>query len=85
MSSAYVESEVNRQLAAVSVVISADYLQSNRTPGNQSLFQNDAKNMLHPLLRQLELDKWDVIKEMTEEEIFADVKTLVNEIVEFFR
>lgn len=85
MSSADVESEVNRQLAAVSVVISADYLQSNRTPGNQSLFQNDAKNMLHPLLRQLELDKWDVIKEMTEEEIFADVKTLVNEIVEFFR
>lgn len=45
------------------------------------LFQNDAKAMLHPLLNQLGLDKWEVIGEMTEAEIFADVRTLIDEIV----
>lgn len=72
---------VDQQLAAVSVVINADYLQSERTASNQSLFQNDAKAMLHPLLNQLGLDKWEVIGEMTEPEIFADVRTLIDEIV----
>ena len=78
-----VDNEVNRQLVAVSVVINPDYLQSERTPSNQSLFQNDAKAMLHPFLDQLGLDKWEVIKEMTDEEIFQDVRTLVDEIVAF--
>jgi len=82
---AEVEDEVNRQLAAVSIVINADYLQSDRTAGNQSLFQNDAKVMLHPLLAQLGLDKWDVISEMTENEIFEDVKTLIDEIIDICR
>lgn len=80
-----VEAEVNRQLATVSVVINADYLQSDRTPGNQSLFQNDAKVMLHPLLNQLGLDKWQVIREMSVAEIFADMRTLIDEIVAFAR
>lgn len=77
--------KVDHLLTSVSVVINSDYLQSDRTIGNQSLFQNDAKAMLYPLLKQLRLDKWDVIKEMTEYEIFADVKTLIDEIVAFGR
>ena len=80
-----VEAEVNRQLAAVSVVLNADYLQSDMTPGNQSLFQNDAKVMLHPLLNQLGLDKWQVIREMSVAEMFGDVRTLIDEIVDFCR
>ena len=75
------DSFVDRQLASVSVVVNSDYLQSDRTTSNQSLFQNDAKAMLHPLLNQLGLDKWDVINEMSESEIFADVRTLIDEIV----
>lgn len=85
MSAIDVENEFNRQLAAVSVVVNADYMQSDRTPGNQSLFQNDAKVMLHPLLNQLGFTKWDVIDEMTEAEIFDDVRTLIDEIVAFCR
>ena len=85
MSPVDVENEVNRQLAAVSVVINAEYMQSDRTPGNQSLFQNDAKVMLDPLLNSLGLDKWDVIEEMTDAEIFEDVRTLIDEIVAFGR
>lgn len=85
MTLADVDDEVNRQLAAVSVVINADYLQSDRTPGNQSLFQNDAKVMLHPLLNQLGIDKWEVVNEMTVAEIFEDVKTLIDEILVFSR
>ena len=80
-----VENEVNRQLASVSVVVNADYLQSDRSIGNQSLFQNDAKAMLYPLLSHLGIDKWEVIDEMTKEEIFEDVLTMVNEILFFFR
>lgn len=85
MPAANVEDEFNRQLGAVSVVINADYLQSDRNQANQSLFQNEAKVMLHPPLTQLGLDKWDVIAEITEEEIIEDVKTMVNEIVVFCR
>ena len=83
MSPDNVENEINRQLAAVSVVINPDYLQSDRTASNQSLFQNDAKATLRPLLKSLGLDKWEVIEEMTDDEIFEDVKTLINEIVAF--
>ena len=78
-----VENEINSQLAAVSVVINAEYMQSDRTPGNQSLFQNDAKVMLDPLLNSLGLDKWEVIEEMTVTEIFEDVRTFIDEIVAF--
>lgn len=85
MPAADVEAEFTRQLNAVSVVVNPDYLQSNRTPSNQSLFQNDAKVMLHPLLAQLGLDKWDVIREMSDAEIFEDVRTLIDEIVNFCR
>lgn len=80
-----VENEINQQLAAVSAVINADYMQSDRTYSNQSLFQNDAKVMLHPLLNNLGLDKWSVIEEMTVEEIFEDVRTLIDEIITFSR
>ena len=83
LSLADVENMINQELSAVSVVINADYLQSNRTASNQSLFQNDAKAMLHPLLNRLGLDKWDVIREMTVAEMFEDVKTLIDEIVAF--
>ena len=85
MPTADVEAEFTRQLNAVSVVVNPDYLQSDRTPSNQSLFQNDAKVMLHPLLAQLGLDKWDVIREMSDAEIFEDVRTLIDEIVNFCR
>lgn len=81
LSTGEVDDVVNRQLAAVSVVINADYLQSERTASNQSLFQNDAKAMLNPLLSQLCLEKWDVIKEMTADEVFEDVKTIIDELV----
>lgn len=80
-----VDTKFNTELTAVSVVVNDDYLQSDKTPSNQSLFLNDAKDMLHPLLRNLGMDKWDVIAEMTEVEIFEDVKTMVNEIVDFCR
>lgn len=85
MPAADVEAEFTRQLNAVSVVVNPDYLQSDRTPSNQSLFQNVAKVMLHPLLAQLGLDKWDVIREMSDAEIFEDVRTLIDEIVNFCR
>ena len=85
MPAADVEAEFTRQLNAVSVVVNPDYLQSDRTPSNQSLFQNDAKVMLHPLLAQLGLDKLDVIREMSDAEIFEDVRTLIDEIVNFCR
>ncbi len=78
-----VDNVVDAKLRAVSVVINADYLQSDRTASNQSLFQNDAKAMLYPLLNKLNLDKWEVIKEMTEAEVFADVRTIINEILAF--
>ena len=58
-------------------------MQSDRTPSNQSLFNNDAKVMLDPLLQSLGLNKWDVINEMSDSEIFEDVKTMIDEIVNF--
>ena len=83
MSDSDVDAYVNSQLASISVVINPDYLISDRTSSNQSLFQNDAKAMLDPLLSTMKLNKWDIIQEMREDEMFEDMRTLIDEIVDF--
>ena len=45
------------------------------------MFDRDAKEFVHPVFERFNLNKYDVAKEMTEDEIFEDVKTIINEII----
>lgn len=75
--------DINHQLSNLSVVINEDYQQSDRTATNQSLFNNDAKAVLTPLCSHYNINKFDIAKEMHADEIFDDVRTLIDEIVLF--
>lgn len=65
----------------LSLIIPLDYKQSDKTPQNGWMFDRDAKEFVHPVFERFNLNKYDVAKEMTEDEIFEDVKTIINEII----
>lgn len=69
-------------LRTLGIVINDDYKQSDRTLSNTPLFNLDAKELLDPICKHFNIDKFSIAKEMREEDIFDDVKTLINEIVE---
>ncbi len=58
-----------------------DYKQSDKTISNGRLFDADAKEILHPICNKFGIEKEEIAKEMTKDEIFEDVITLVDEIV----
>ena len=72
-------------LRTLGIVINDDYKQSDRTLSNTPLFNLDAKELLDPICKHFNIDKFSIAKEMREEDIFDDVKTLINEIVELCR
>lgn len=63
----------------------ADCRQSDRTASNGWMFDADAKTILYPVCDALHLNKFDIAKEMHDDEIFDDVKTLIDEIVNMCR
>ena len=65
----------------LSLIIPLDYKQSDKTPQNGWMFDRDAKEFVRPVFERFNLNKYDVAKEMTEDEIFEDVKTIINEII----
>lgn len=62
----------------LSLIIPLDYKQSDKTPQNGWMFDRDAKEFVHPVFERFNLNKYDVAKEMAEDEIFEDVKTIIN-------
>lgn len=67
---------------SLGIVINDDYKQTDRTRSNAPLFDLDAKSLLYPIYENFGIDKFAIVKEMEAEDIFDDVKTLINEIVE---
>ncbi len=67
--------------ASLGIVINPDYKQSDRTMSNAPLFNMDAKALLDPICIHYGIDKYAIAKEMREEDLFDDVRTLVDEIV----
>lgn len=67
--------------ASLGIVINPDYKQSNRTVSNAPLFNMDAKALLNPICNHYGIDKYAIANEMHTEDIFDDVRTLVDEIV----
>ena len=63
------------------LVYPADYKQSDRTLQNGRLFDADAKEILYPICNWFGINKYDIAKEMREDEIFEDVRTLIDELV----
>lgn len=67
--------------ASLGIVINPDYKQSDRTVSNAPLFNMDAKALLGPICSHYGIDKYSIANEMYEEDLFDDVRTLVDEIV----
>ncbi len=68
-------------VAGIGLVYPADYKQSSKTLSNGRLFDADAKEILYPVCDALGIDKFEIAKEMHADEIFDDVRTLIDEIV----
>ena len=77
--------EVNAYIGTLGVVVNADYKQSDKTESNGVLFDRDAKELIYPICNHFGISKFDIAKEMTDGEIFEDVRTLLDEILEFSR
>ena len=67
--------------ASLGIVINPDYKQSDRTVSNAPLFNMDAKALLNPICDHYGIDKYSIANEMRTEDLFDDVRTLVDEIV----
>ncbi|MCR5574117.1 MAG: AAA family ATPase [Bacteroidaceae bacterium] len=66
---------------SLGLVYPADYRQSDRTLQNGRLFDTDAKEILDPICATFGIDKYEIAKEMSADEIFEDVRTLIDELV----
>lgn len=67
--------------SSLGIVINPDYKQSDCTVSNAPLFNMDAKALLNPICNHYGIDKYAIANEMHTEDIFDDVRTLVDEIV----
>ena len=67
--------------ASLGIVINPDYKQSDCTVSNAPLFNMDAKALLNPICDHYGIDKYAIANEMHTEDLFDDVRTLVDEIV----
>lgn len=81
LSEAEVTTQFDNAVTGIGLVYPADYKQSDKTLTNGRLFDADAKEILYPVCEALGIDKFEIAKEMHEDEIFDDVRTLIDEIV----
>ena len=79
------EEEANKRFDAEingrGFIYPADYKQSDKNHSNGWLFDIDAKDILLPLCERFGINKFEIAQEMKSEEIFDDVRTLIDELV----
>ena len=68
-------------VASMGLLYPIDYKQSEKSLTNGRLFDADAKEILYPVCNALGIDVYDIASEMRADEIFDDVRTLIDEIV----
>ncbi len=66
------------------IVFNENYMQSNMTAPIRPLF-DDSKSIIENICDHFGIFKEDIANSMTEDEVFEDVKTLINEILEMCR
>lgn len=65
-----------------SITFPVNFTQSDRTNPLRPLFETPGKDVVNSVCSKYHIDKFDIAKEMRENEVFDDIKTLCNEIVE---
>lgn len=67
-----------------SIVIPRDYFVSDMSQSLEPIFHCDGKAIIETLTEGCGKNKFDIVEALTPEEICADLKTLITEIVEIF-
>ena len=63
------------------LVIPADIKNTNPSAASVRFFDLDPKHVINPLCNKYKINKHEIAKNMTDADIFDDVRTLVNEII----
>lgn len=74
---------VKVELQQYSIVPTDDYMSSDRSATNQIFFAMDPKLTLNPICKKLGIDKFSIAKAMLADEIFDDVKVMIDSVVGF--
>ena len=67
------------------LVVPADIKNTEPSPTTDSFFDLDPKHVIEPICKNFGIKKYDIAKQMSDAEIFDDVKTLINEIISMCR
>jgi len=68
-------------LRLIGLVYPVDYKVSEKSLSNGRLFGSDAKEILYPICDHFGINKYEIAKEMHADEIYDDVRTLIDEII----
>lgn len=63
------------------IIIHENYLQSDKTPQTAPLF-DEGKPIIERILNEYNISKLDIARNMNENEIFEDIKTIINQIID---
>lgn len=68
-------------LSEHSITFPPNFTQTNRTNPMRPLFETPGKDVVNSVCDKYNIGKFDIAKEMHEDEVFEDIKTLCSEIV----
>ncbi len=63
------------------LVINENFMKSNRDKTTKALFDLSGKDIINDICTTFKISKFDIAQEMTNEEVFEDVKTICSEII----
>lgn len=64
------------------IVVNAAFMRSDRTDATRPLFELSGKEIIEGICTQFSIDKFSIAREMNHDEVFEDVITLCNELIE---
>lgn len=67
------------------LAVPADIKNTDPSVNSEPFFDLDSKSVIDPLCKHFGIKKFDIAKEMTDAEIFDDVRTLIRDIVDMCR
>lgn len=83
---ALIEQEIkNFILNEHSITFPPNFTQTDRTNPMRPLFETPGKDVVNSVCDKYNISKFDIAKEMHEDEVFEDIKTLCNEIIDMCR
>lgn len=64
------------------IVVNAAFMRSDRTDATRPLFELSGKEIIKGICTQFSIDKFSIAREMNHDEVFEDIITLCNELIE---